>query len=289
MKYGLFGINMGPCADPAAAARVACAAEQAGFDSLWTGEHVVLPDPQAAPSPLPPEFPLLDPAVSLAWVAAHTRRVLLGTGIVILPQRNPVVLAKEMASLDVVSGGRLVLGVGAGYLEAEFAAIGASFEERGARTVEYLQAMQALWTQDRPAYEGRFVSFSGVQARPRPHRAAGPLLVMGGHTRPALRRAMTMCHGWYGFFLDCDGAAQCLAQLGEVAETVRRSPALGRLEISVTPPVDLPGTDDISRYARAGVDRLILYCPSARSESDLLGFIERVAAGPLADQTVAGA
>ena len=136
MKLGLFGINFGPCADPAAAARVATAAEAAGFESVWTGEHVVLPDPQAPPSPAPPETPMLDPAVALAHVAAHTRALRLGTGIVILPQRNPLVLAKELASVDVVSGGRLVFGLGAGYLKAEFDALGASFADRGARTSE---------------------------------------------------------------------------------------------------------------------------------------------------------
>src|SRR5947199_5613775 len=107
MKIGLFASNIGACADPAVAAKVAIAAEAAGFESLWTGEHVVLPDPQVPPSPLPPEHPLLDPAVSLAFLAAHTRTVRLGTGIIILPQRNPLVLAKELASVDVVSGGRL--------------------------------------------------------------------------------------------------------------------------------------------------------------------------------------
>src|SRR6516225_8273022 len=120
MHFGLFGINMGPCVEPEAAVRVARAAEAAGFESVWTGEHVVLPDPQVPPSPLPPEYPLLDPAVALAFLAAQTRTVRLGTGIIILPQRNPLALAKELASLDVVSGGRLLFGVGIGYLKPEF-------------------------------------------------------------------------------------------------------------------------------------------------------------------------
>ena len=120
MKLGFFGINMNACSNPDVAARVARAAEAAGFESLWTGEHVVLPDPQVAPSPLPPSYPLLDPAVSLAFLAAHTRTIKLGTGIIILPQRNPLVLAKELASVDVVSGGRLIFGLGVGYLKAEF-------------------------------------------------------------------------------------------------------------------------------------------------------------------------
>jgi alkanesulfonate monooxygenase SsuD/methylene tetrahydromethanopterin reductase-like flavin-dependent oxidoreductase (luciferase family) len=152
-----FGINMGPCSDPVTAVRVAQAAEAAGFESVWTGEHIVLPDPQAPASPVPhgighrsrrrlaqhldPKSPLLDPAVSLAFVAAHTQRVKLGTGIIILPQRNPLVLAKELASVDVVSGGRLIFGLGVGFLKAEFDALGIPFTHKGERTIEYLQAM----------------------------------------------------------------------------------------------------------------------------------------------------
>jgi len=150
MKLGFFGINFGICARPEVAVRVAQAAEAAGFDSLWTGEHVVLPDPQAPPSPAPPQTPFLDPLVALAHLAGHTKRILLATGIVILPQRNPVVLAKEVATLDVLSGGRAVLGVGAGYLHQEFAALGIPFERRGARTDEYIDAMRALWAEPKP-------------------------------------------------------------------------------------------------------------------------------------------
>jgi len=182
MKFGLFGINMGPCSDPVTALRVAQAAEAAGFESVWTGEHIVLPDPdpQVPASPVPggighqsrrrlaqhldPKSPLLDPAVSLAFVAAHTQRVKLGTGIIILPQRNPLVLAKELASVDGVSGGRLIFGLGVGFLKAEFDALGIPFTHKGERSIEYLQAMLAIWTQDKPAYDGRFFSFRGVQA-----------------------------------------------------------------------------------------------------------------------------
>ena len=147
MKLGFFGINMGPCADAGVALRVARAAEAAGLESVWTGEHVVLPDPQAPPSPLPPEAPLLDPAVALAFVAAGTERIRLGTGIIILPQRNPMVLAKELASVDVVSRGRLIFGLGIGYLKAEFDALGIPFTDKGPRSIEYLEAMLAIWTQ----------------------------------------------------------------------------------------------------------------------------------------------
>lgn len=166
MRLGLYGINMGPCGVPAVAARVAQVAEAAGFESLWAGEHVVLPDPQVPPSPLPASSPVLDPTLTFAFLAGQTKKVRLGTGIIILPQRNPLVLAKELASLDVLSQGRLIFGVGIGYLKPEFDALGIPFEEKGPRTTDYLHAIRAIWTQPQPAYHGKFVSFGGVQAFP---------------------------------------------------------------------------------------------------------------------------
>src|SRR2546423_622375 len=125
MRFGLFSINAYACTEPRTMARVARAAEAAGFESLWAGEHVVLPDPQAPPSPMAPTEPILDPAIALTSAAALTTRLRLGTGIIILPQRNPLVLAKELASLDALSSGRLIVGIGVGYLEPEFRALGA--------------------------------------------------------------------------------------------------------------------------------------------------------------------
>ncbi|MGH7965131.1 MAG: TIGR03619 family F420-dependent LLM class oxidoreductase [Candidatus Binatia bacterium] len=275
MKFGLFGINMGACSNPDTAARVAQAAEAAGFESVWTGEHVVLPDPQVPPSPLPPAYPLLDPAVALAFVAAHTKKVKLGTGIIILPQRNPLVLAKQLASVDVVSGGRLIFGLGIGYLKPEFDALGIPFDHKGPRSVDYLQAMRAVWTQDKPAYQGRFVSFSGIQALPRPVQKPHPPVVFGGHTAEAFRRAVQYGNGWYGFALDLDATAKCLAGLKEAAKTVSRASHLGELEISVTPG---PGLDlDITkRYADLGVQRLIPF-RRTKAESELLDFVEKTA------------
>src|ERR1700747_2841994 len=119
MRLGLIHINMGPMSRPDALVQAARAAEQAGFDSVWTGEHVVLPDPQVPPSPMAPQDPALDPIVALTWAAAATTTLALAAGILILPQRNPVVFAKQVASLDVVSGGRVILGIGVGYLEPE--------------------------------------------------------------------------------------------------------------------------------------------------------------------------
>src|SRR5688500_1267701 len=170
-RFGLFSINSHACATAEAISRVARAAEMAGFESLWAGEHVVLPHPQAPPSPMAPGDPMRDPIVSLTYCAAVTSRVRLRTRIIILPNRNPLVIDKQLASLDVLSGGRLTVGIGVGYLEPEFRALGAPYEKRGAVTDDYLAAMRAIWTQPKPSYEGRFASFSAVQAHPQPaHR-----------------------------------------------------------------------------------------------------------------------
>src|SRR5215208_3815413 len=159
--------------------RIGALAEELGYDSMWMGEHVVLPDPRRPPSPMEPGDPILDPLVGLAFLAARTSRIRLATGIVILPQRNPLVLAKQLASLDVVSGGRLVFGMGVGYLEPEFTALGVSLKDHGPRSDEYLAAMRASWSEAQPAYQGRFVAFSGVNAYPRPVQQPMPALVVG--------------------------------------------------------------------------------------------------------------
>jgi probable F420-dependent oxidoreductase len=276
VRLALFGINFGPCADPQVAVRVAQAAEAAGLESVWTGEHVVLPDPQVPPSPVPPETPFLDPAVALAFVAAHTRTLRLGTGIIILPQRNPLVLAKELASLDLVSGGRLLFGLGIGYLEPEFAALGIPFTDKGARTVEYLEAMLAVWTAPAPAYAGRFVAFHGIQSLPRPAQRPHPPIVIGGATPAAFRRALRHGNGWYGFALDLDDTAACIAALARFAREVERPPALGPLEISVTPRGKLD-RDTVRRLADLGVHRLIAYRPAA-DEAAMLAFVEQIGA-----------
>jgi len=278
MKFGMFGINLGVCSVADAVRRAAVTAERAGFESLWTGEHVVLPDPHVPPSPVPPDYPFLDPAVALAFAAAHTSRILLATGVIILPQRNPLVLAKELASVDVLSGGRLVFGIGVGYLEPEFRALGIPFDRKGARTNEYIEAIRALWTQPSPSYDGRFVRFAGIQAMPRPMRRPHPPLVLGGQSDPSYARALRYGQGWYGFNLDPEQTAACLAALRSVAQGIERPRELGALEITVTPP---PGTEltaeMVGRYRDLGVDRLVPY-PIVSSLDALRAWIESVGA-----------
>jgi probable F420-dependent oxidoreductase len=277
MKFGLFSINAYACCDPTVAARVARAAEAAGFESLWGGEHVVLPDPQAPPSPMAPHEPILDPVVALTYCAAVTTRVRLGTGIIILPQRNPLVLAKELASLDRLSNGRLIFGIGVGYLEPEFRALGAPFAHRGAVTDEYLAAMRAIWSQDKPAHSGRFVSFANVQAHPQPLQRPHPPIVVGGRTPAAFRRAVMRGQGWYGFALDPARTAEALAGLREAAKSAERAPDLGPLEISVTPARGTTVDEaTAAAYAALGVHRLILMPPPKLDAAGLEGFVADV-------------
>jgi probable F420-dependent oxidoreductase len=217
---------------------------------------------------------MLDPAVALAFLAGQTQRIRLGTGIIILPQRNPLVLAKELASVDVVSGGRLVFGLGAGYLKPEFDALGARFDDRGARTDEYIDVLRALWTQERPRFSGRTVRFSGIDAQPRPVQKPHPPIVVGGTSPSAFQRAVLRGNGWYGFLRDVATAKADLAGLAAARSEVPRPAALGALEISITPPPQLEeGT--AGAYAELGVDRLILL-PPGRGEDDALRFIEQM-------------
>jgi probable F420-dependent oxidoreductase len=256
MQIGLFGINMNFLAQPQWAVKVAQHAETAGFESLWTGEHVVLPDPREAPSPADPDTPMLHPPTLLAHLAAVTNTIKFGTGITLVAQRNPVVLAKEIGSLDVLCGGRLLFGIGAGYLHQEFAALGVDFASRGARTDEYIDAMRALWTQDKPKFSGRFVSFDNIDAQPRPVQPGGPPVIVGGASPAAMRRAVTHGNGWYGFAMDVATTAKSLATLDLAKARYQRPAHLGELEISITPPK--PPTKAMTEdYAAAGVDRLI--------------------------------
>jgi probable F420-dependent oxidoreductase len=257
MKIGLFAINYGTCGDPSAAIQVAQAAEAAGFESVWTGEHIVLPDPMLPSFPLAPETPMLDTIVSLTWIAAHTKRLRIASGIIVLPQRNPLLLAKELASVDVVSGGRLIIGVGAGWLEPEFNAFGVPMQGRGEKMDDILRAMRALWTMEKPEHHSPTASFSNVAAYPRPIQRPMPPVVIGGESPAALRRAVTMGNGWYGFGLTVEQTKQHVEGLRRAAAEHGRPTELGDLEVTVTP---VGGFDrrSVEAYAAAGVHRLVV-------------------------------
>ena len=267
-SLGLFALNQ--TADPRETlARIGPLAEELGYDSIWMGEHVVAPDPRVPPSPMEPDDPILDGVAGLSFLAGITERIKLATGIVILPQRNPLVLAKQLASLDVLSGGRLLFGMGVGYLEPEMTAIGVPMERRGSRADEYLAAMRALWEQENPSFEGEFVSFSGVNAHPRPIQNPLPVIV-GGHTPAAFRRAARSGQGWYGFFLDREQTARCVAGLRQaLAEAGRDEEGF---EITVTPRGKLDA-ELVADFGESGVDRLVFIPPFASPLDEIEEFL----------------
>ena len=274
------GLSAKATLGPTETVRLARLAEELGYRSWWAGEHVVLPSPRVPDSPMEATDPILDPLIHLSYVAAVTQRLEIGTAVVILPQRNPLVLAKQAASLDVLSGGRLLLGVGAGYLEPEMTAVGVPMAQRGARTDEYLDAMTALWTAPAPAFHGRYVDFDYVDAHPRPVQNGGPRIVIGGHSPAAFRRAVARGHGWFGNGT-IDDLVNHLAGLAKAAAEVDRPPRLGRLEISFLPldPVQV-SAEDARRYADLGVDRLVVYPLPLEDPDDVAAFLERHATLP---------
>jgi probable F420-dependent oxidoreductase len=257
LKFGLTGMSVGVTSYPEALVSVAQAAESAGFDTLWAGEHHVL---ALSSQNMPATTRLLNPVVTLTYAAAFTRTIRLATGVLLLPQHSPLILAKELASLDVLSGGRLIVGIGVGWSEAEYEALGVPYHERGARADDYLAAMRAIWSEGTPAYAGRFVSFHDVVAYPHPVQQPAPPIVVGGRAASVLRRAVEQAHGWFGYAMDLDETAALLAQLREAAARYTRPAELGELEISVAPRVPID-RDTALRFADLGVHRLNLVPP----------------------------
>jgi probable F420-dependent oxidoreductase len=262
MKFGIIFANTGRAGtDPSFACEFAQLAEENGFESLWTVEHVVVPAgyeseyPYSKDGRMPggEDFDLPDPLVWLAWVGACTSRIRLATGILILPQRNPVVLAKEVASLDRLSGGRVTLGVGVGWLKEEFDALGLAFEERAARTDDYIQALRALWTQPEPSYQGRFASFDRAKSNPKPAQTGGVPIVVGGHSKAAARRAGRLGDGFFPGRGSLDELAPLLDELRAAAREAGRDP--DAIEITAGGAMDPEGAKP---YIDLGVSRLVV-------------------------------
>lgn len=270
MKIALFEMNTHPCVTPEAIATVARAAEQAGFESLWGGEHLVLSDPAVR---FPPDRVFLDLIATISFAAAHTRKLRFGTGIILLPQRNPLVLAKELASVDVLSGGRLILGLGIGSIEQEFQALGIPYERRGPRAEEALAAMKAVWTMEKPQYRGQIFSFSGIRAEPRPVQKPHPEIVWGGRSPYAFSRAARLGSGWYGYDVSLEETAQMIDGLRKACDRHHRR--FEEIEISITPKAEPKLDRDLARrFADLGVGRLII-APRAR---DVEGVLQVVSA-----------
>jgi probable F420-dependent oxidoreductase len=274
MKIGFFGFNNGPFGQPEVMVPLLQAIEGAGFESAWTGEHVVLIDPQEPPSPVPPEFPMLDTVAALSFAAGVTERLKLGAGIILLAQRNPVVLAKELTSIDVLSRGRLIFGVGVGYVEREFEAIGVPYAERGARTSEHIEAIRVLWTQDKPVFEGRFSHFSGIQQKPMPVQQPHPPVVIGGMSPAGYRRAIAHGDGWFGFNQDEAAAAASIEGLRQAAAEAGTPERFDRLEITITPRGPMTA-ERLERYEDLGVHRLVLLPERPTAGQDVIDAARR--------------
>lgn len=217
--------------DGASALDICRRAEAAGFESLWGGEHVILPDEIASKYPytedgkIPaePDTPIPDPLIWLAFAAAAAPTLRLGTCILIVPQRNPLVLAKELATLDQLSGGRVELGLGVGWLKEEFEALGVPWERRGARNDEYIAAMRALWKAPHVEFHGEFVDFSPVTCSPRPVNGTIPVHV-GGDTEVAIQRAVRIADGYFPGEGDGERLAKLLDRLRRASEEAGRDP-----------------------------------------------------------------
>jgi probable F420-dependent oxidoreductase len=264
MKLGIFVALVGPNATPEYLAAAATAAEEVGFHSLWVAEHVCLFDTPSSRYPYSEDgnFPVaaasgvLEPFAALAYAAAVTKRIRLGTGVCLVPQRQPLYTAKLVADLDVLSGGRVDFGVGVGWLREEFEALGVPFENRGRRCREYLDAMTRLWTDEVSEYEGTFVRFSPLRFYPKPIQKPHPPICFGGESRPALARVADLGQGWFGFNIAAHEAGAQIRRLDAVLKERGRSRAGVSVKMS---PYLKPGADPegIRRYADAGVDEVI--------------------------------
>jgi probable F420-dependent oxidoreductase len=265
MKFGIAFANTGPFVDPVGATTFARAAEAAGFESIWTIEHVVVPAgyqsaypyDRSGRMPGPEDSAMPDPIVWLTFVAAATTTLRLGTGVLILPQRNPLVLAKELATLDVLSGGRFMLGIGAGWLEEEFDAIGVPFAERGKRTDDAVAALRALWSQPQASHSGPSADFRDCISRPQPLAGTIPVHV-GGHTEVAARRAGRLGDG----FFPASGNHETLASLFDLArhtaEAAGRDPEAIEMTTGGNGAIGPGALAEVEALAALGVDRVIV-------------------------------
>ncbi|KQH76888.1 oxidoreductase [Mycobacterium gordonae] len=263
MQLGLHALGIGPGADRTVIDAVASAAEDHGFATLWAGEHVVMVDDSTSRYPysdsgaiaVPAEADWLDPMIALSFAAAASSRIRLATGVLLLPEHNPVIVAKQAASLDRLSGGRLTLGIGVGWSREEFEALGVPFEGRAARTAEYVAAMRTLWREDVASFAGRFVAFDSIRVNPKPVAEKGIPIVVGGNSDAALRRVAAWGDGWYGFNLD--GIDEVRHRIGRLEKLLEES-GRDRAGVRVAVALAAPRAADAGALAELGVDELVL-------------------------------
>jgi probable F420-dependent oxidoreductase len=265
MHFGVAFCDIGPFSEPAGAAAMGRAAEEAGFDSIWTVEHVLIPlgyestypyDPSGK-MPAPDDFALPDPIVWLAYVAACTTTLKLATGILILPQRNPAILGKAAASLDRLSGGRLLLGVGGGWLEEEFDALGIPFADRGRRFDEYMRALRALWSDGPTSFDGDFVHWTDVMSHPKPVDGGVPLII-GGHSEVAARRAGRLGDGFFPGNTSIEELERLIGIMRASADEAGRDPDAIEITAGAAEVLGADPLDAVATLADLGVDRIAI-------------------------------
>jgi probable F420-dependent oxidoreductase len=268
VKLGVMPVLAGTSgADPHVAARFVRQLEDLGCESVWAVEHVVVPDSYASAYPydpsgrmnLLPRDDIPDPLHWLTFAAAHTDRLMLGTAMLILPEHNPVHLAKRLATLDVLSGGRLIAGIGVGWLAEEYDAVGVPFAGRGRRADEYLEALRVLWTRAPASYTGQTVRFADVHSRPRPTRTTGVPIMIGGHSSAAVRRAARFGDGFYPLGVDVAGLRKLLGRLRDECLALGRDPAA--VEITARAPASRAEAEEL---AELGVARVVIRADPAR-------------------------
>jgi probable F420-dependent oxidoreductase len=263
---------------------VAQHAERLGISTLWVPEHVVLLDKYRSrypysddgQLPVPANAPIFDPFISLATMAAVTSKIRLATGICLVPEHNPLVLAKIVATLDFLSGGRVLLGVGIGWLEEEFQAIGVPWERRAQRTREYIESMRKLWGDEVSSYQGNFVKFEGVRSNPKPLKGAKLPVFFGGESGPALRRVAEYGDGWCGFNLTPDEADAKIRRIEDLLKASGRTRS--DVEFAVSPYTKPIKSDDLKRYRDAGADEVVLFSLGPpQEEKELAASLEQIA------------
>jgi probable F420-dependent oxidoreductase len=304
MRFGIALPNYGPLATPPTLADLARRAEALGADSIWVSDHLVAPVGVSSiypydrrPNPTPGDMGVIEdfyePIVTLAWLAGQTRHVRLGVSAYVMPYRNPVLTAKHMATLDALSGGRLILGVGSGWLREEFTALDVPFAGRGRRTEDYVAVCKALWAGGEARFEGKSYRLPPVRTGPRPAQAPHPPIWIAGNSAAAIDRAARIGDGWHAIDLSPAELAPLVARLRE------RTAAAGRAADTVTVTLRkgvLPGgpaghplygdrasiRSDLAAYVEAGLDYLVAGLRRARSPEDAAHALEEVA-GVLSD------
>jgi probable F420-dependent oxidoreductase len=268
MKLGIHLPHVGRKAGPVAIRRAAEQAEALGFADVWASEHIIIP----RGAPYPPSAIFLDPVLTLTWAAAYTSRVGLGTSVLVLPMRHPLPLAKELATLQNLSGGRLTMGAGVGWMEAEFAALGAPFHERGKRMDEGLAMMRAVWSEDPVTFPSKSIPAEIHDMRMLPHPCAPIPIWIGGSSDAAIRRAARM-DGWHGSRVTPEQAPAVIARLRALRPETR---------FTISLRYGWDGEDDaalherLTAYGRAGAQHVLVE-PFARELDAWLALVERVA------------